>query len=65
MWGIIFPISENTFRMIFFIKKHNSMLNYFPNEQFFLPNDIPILPNGISKLPKSIFISRWNVLASQ
>lgn len=62
---IIFPMSGSVFRMIFFIKKHNSMLNYFPNEQFFLPNDIPILPNGISKLPKSIFISRWNVLASQ
>lgn len=47
MRGIIFPISENTFRITFSIRKHTSMLNYFPNEQFFLPNDIPILPNGI------------------
>mgnify|MGYP006979893699 FL=1 len=47
MPGIIFPMSGSVFRMIFFIKKHNSMLNYFPNELFFLPNDIPILPNGI------------------
>ena len=32
MPGIIFPMSGSVFRMIFFIKKHNSMLNYFPNE---------------------------------
>ena len=35
MRGIIFPISENTFRITFSIRKHTSMLNYFPNELFF------------------------------
>lgn len=35
MRGIIFPISENTLRITFSIRKHTSMLNYFPNELFF------------------------------
>lgn len=47
MPGIIFPMSGSVFRMIFFTRKYSLLLNYFPNELFFLPNGIPIFPNGI------------------
>lgn len=52
MRGIIFPISENTFRITFSIRKYTSLLNYFSNELFFLPNGTPTFPNnGICRLP--------------
>lgn len=37
---IIFPISGSAFRMACFIRMYNLLLNYFPNEPFFLLSGI-------------------------